>query len=156
MAKTIEGQLNAEGVRLGIVVSRFNDLVTERLLQGALGAFERHGGAPDSVDVVWVPGAYEIPVVVKRLVDSGNYDAVIALGALLRGATPHFDFLAAAVYPALQSIAVNSGTPVINAVLTCDTLEQALERAGSKAGNKGCEAVATAIDMVSVMRQLDE
>jgi len=155
MARLLEGQLAAGGMRLGIVVSRFNELVTRSLLSGAQETFARHGGDPEAVTVVWAPGAFELPLLAKRLAESEQCDAVIALGALIRGATPHFDYLAAAVTPALQNIALSSGVPIINAVLTCDTLEQALERAGSKAGNKGSEAAVTAIEMVSVLRQLD-
>jgi 6,7-dimethyl-8-ribityllumazine synthase len=139
---------------VGIVVARFNELVTQQLLHGARDALNRHGGDLDSVDVAWVPGSFEIPVVAQGMANSGRYDAIVCLGALIRGATPHFDHLASSVTGALQGIAVQHGLPVINGVLTTETLEQAFERAGSKAGNKGYEAAVTAIEMVSVLRQV--
>ena len=154
MGTVYEGQLSAAGVRVGIVVARFNELVTQQLLNGARDALARHGGDLDSVDVAWVPGSFEIPVVAQGMARSGRYDAVVCLGALIRGATPHFDHLASSVTGALQGIAVQHELPVINGVLTTETLEQAFERAGSKAGNKGYEAAVTAIEMVSVLRQV--
>jgi 6,7-dimethyl-8-ribityllumazine synthase len=155
MANVYQGQLTAAGVRVGIVVARFNELVTQQLLRGAEDAWLRHGGDAASVVVVWVPGSFEIPVVAQRMARSGKYDAIVCLGALIRGATPHFDHLASSVTGALQGIAVESGLPVINGVLTTESIEQALERAGTKAGNKGYEAAVTAIEMVSVLRQLE-
>jgi 6,7-dimethyl-8-ribityllumazine synthase len=154
MTRTIQGRLSAEGLRCAIVVARFNELVTRSLLLGAEEAWARHGGAPDTLEVAWVPGSFEIPVVVRAMAKSGRFDAVVALGALVRGATPHFDHLASSVTGALQGIAVETGIPVINGVLTTDTLEQAIERAGTKAGNKGTDALITALDVVSVLRQL--
>jgi 6,7-dimethyl-8-ribityllumazine synthase len=154
MPREIHGQLNAAGMRIGIVVARFNELVTQQLLKGAEDALTRHGGDPAAATVAWVPGSFEIPVVVQRMAASGNYDAVVALGALIRGATPHFDHLASSVTGALQGIAVQHGLPVINGVLTTDTLEQAVERSGSKAGNKGYDAAVAAIEMVAVLRAL--
>jgi len=154
MANVYQGQLTAAGVRVGVVVARFNELVTQQLLRGAEEAVVRHGGDAAAVDVAWVPGSFEIPVVAKKMAASGRYDAVICLGALIRGATSHYDVLASSVTGALQSIAVESGVPVINGVLTTESIEQALERAGSKAGNKGYDAAVTAIEMVSVLRQL--
>ena len=156
MGRVVVGRLTATGMRLGVVVARFNDFITRALLQGAEEAWERHGGDPVAVDVAWVPGSFEIPVVASALVRSGRYDAVVCLGALIRGATPHFDHLASSVTGALQSLAVEHGIPVINGVLTTETVEQAIERAGVKAGNKGYDAVVTAVDMVSVLRQLAE
>ena len=150
----IQGQLTAAGVRVGIVVARFNELVTRQLLQGAEAAVVRHGGDAAAVDVAWVPGAFEIPVVAKEMARSGRYDAVICLGALIRGATSHYDVLASSVTSALQGIAVEVGVPVINGVLTTESIEQALERAGTKAGNKGYDAAVKAIEMVSVLRQV--
>lgn len=147
------GQLTAAGVRFGIVVARFNELVTKELLHGAEDAVHRHGG-DGTVDVAWVPGAFEIPVVAQHMAQSGRYDAVICLGALIRGATSHYDHLASSVTGALQSISVQTGIPVINGVLTVESIEQALERAGTKAGNKGYDAAVTAMEMVSVLRQL--
>lgn len=154
MATVIEGRLSAEGIRVGVVVARFNELITQQLLKGAEDALVRHGGDPSAVEVAWVPGAFEVPVVAKQMAASGRYDAVVCLGALIRGATPHFDHLASSVTGALQSIAVEHGLPVINGVLTTESIEQALERAGTKAGNKGYDAAVTAIEMVSVLRQL--
>jgi 6,7-dimethyl-8-ribityllumazine synthase len=155
MANVYQGQLTAAGVRVGIVVARFNELVTQQLLRGAEDAWIRHGGDAADVVVAWVPGSFEIPVVAQRMARSGKYDAIVCLGALIRGATPHFDHLASSVTGALQGIAVESGLPVINGVLTTESIEQALERAGTKAGNKGYEAAVTAIEMVSVLRQLE-
>jgi len=154
MANVYQGQLSAAGMRFGIVVARFNELMTAQLLHGAEDALARHGGDPAAVDVAWVPGSFEIPVVAEQMARSGQYHAVVCLGALIRGATPHFDHLSSSVTGALQGISVQHGLPVINGVLTTDTLEQALERAGSKAGNKGYEAAVTAIEMVSLLRQL--
>ena len=154
MANVVRGQLNAAGMRFGIVVARFNELMTEQLLRGAEDALVRHGAETGSIDVAWVPGSFEIPVVAQQMARSGRYDAIVCLGALIRGATPHFDHLSSSVTSSLQSLAVQHGIPVINGVLTTDTLEQALERAGSKAGNKGYDAAVTAVEMVSVIRQL--
>lgn len=153
MANVYQGQLTAAGVRFGIVVARFNELVTKELLHGAEDAIHRHGG-DGAVDVAWVPGAFEIPVVAQHMAASGRYDTVICLGALIRGATSHYDHLASSVTGALQSISVQTGLPVINGVLTVESIEQALERAGTKAGNKGYDAAVTAMEMVSVIRQL--
>lgn len=154
MANVYQGQLTAAGLRFGIVVARFNELVTQQLLRGAEDAVVRHGGDAAAVDVAWVPGAFEIPVVAARMAKSGQYDAVICLGALIRGATSHYDVLASSVTSALLGISVQEGLPVINGVLTVESIEQALERAGTKAGNKGYDAAVTAIDMVSVLRQV--
>lgn len=155
MANVYQGRLNAEGLRVGIVVARFNELVTRALLQGAEDALERHGADLSTVDVAWVPGSFEIPVVAQKMAGSGRYDAVVCLGALIRGATPHFDLLASSVTSSLLSISVQTGLPVVNGVLTTETIEQAIERAGTKAGNKGYDAAVTAIDMVSVLRQVE-
>jgi len=155
MTNVYQGQLSAEGVRVGIVVARFNELVTRQLLTGAEDALLRHGVGDTAIDVAWVPGAFEIPVVAQKMAASGRYDAVVCLGALIRGATPHFDLLASSVTSSLLSISVQHGLPVINGVLTVESIEQAIERAGTKAGNKGYDAAVTAIDMVSVLRQLD-
>lgn len=155
MAKVYQGQLSAVGMRTGIVVARFNELITQQLLRGAEDALARHGGDANAIDVAWVPGSFEIPVVAQAMAQSGRYDAVICLGALIRGATPHFDHLASSVTSALQGIAVRTGLPVINGVLTTESIEQALERAGTKAGNKGYDAAVTALEMVSVLRQIE-
>jgi len=155
MTTVYQGQMNAAGVRVGIVVARFNELITQQLLKGAEDAFVRHGGDAASIEVAWVPGSFEIPVVAQQMARSGRFDVVVCLGALIRGATPHFDHLASSVTSALQGIAVQTGLPVINGVLTTETIEQALERAGTKAGNKGYDAAVTAIETVSVLRQLN-
>ena len=155
MPNTIAGQLAAAGLRFGVVVSRFNAFITERLLAGALDALERHGGDMETVDVVWVPGTFEVPVVAQRLASSGRYQAVICLGCLIRGGTPHFDYLAAEVTKGVAHTALSTGVPTIFGVLTTDTIEQAVERAGTKAGNKGFDAAVTAIEMADVIRQLD-
>jgi 6,7-dimethyl-8-ribityllumazine synthase len=155
MPTTISGQLVGTGLRFGIAVSRFNTFITERLLAGALDALERHGTEMETVDVVWVPGTFEIPIVAQRLATSGRYQAVICLGCLIRGGTPHFDYLAAEVTKGVAQIGLNSGVPTIFGVLTTDTIEQAVERAGTKAGNKGFDAAVTAIEMADVIRQLD-
>jgi 6,7-dimethyl-8-ribityllumazine synthase len=154
MAHVTTGRFNAEGQRFGIVVARFNELVTAQLLKGAEDALVRHGVDPDAIEVAWVPGSFEIPVVAKRMAALGRYDAVICLGALIRGATPHFDVLASSVTSSLLQLSVQHDLPVINGVLTTENIEQALERAGTKAGNKGYDAAVTAIEMVSVLRQL--
>jgi 6,7-dimethyl-8-ribityllumazine synthase len=156
MATVYQGQLSAGGKRWGVVVSRFNELVTRSLLQGAEETLARHGAEADAIDVAWVPGAYEIPVAARAMARSGRYAAVICLGALIRGATPHFDYLAGAVTAAIQGIAADTGVPCIFGVLTTDSLEQALERAGSKAGNKGAEAAVTAVEMASLLGQLGQ
>jgi 6,7-dimethyl-8-ribityllumazine synthase len=154
MARTIQGKLDAKGGRFAIVISRFNSLISDRLLSGALDALERHGAAPDDISIVWVPGSFEIPSIAKKLTLSQKYDAVICLGALLRGETPHFEYLSSAVTKELGQIGLESGIPVINGVLTCNTMEQAVDRAGLKTGNKGFDASVTAIEMVQLMKQL--
>ena len=155
MPNTIEGQLVGTGLRFGVVVSRFNSFITARLLDGALDALGRHGADLETVDVVWVPGTFEIPVVAQRLAGSGRYQAVICLGCLIRGGTPHFDYLAAEVTKGVAQAGLSSGVPTVFGVLTTDTVEQAVERAGTKAGNKGFDAGVTAIEMADVMRQLE-
>lgn len=154
MARIIQGKLDARGSRFGIVISRFNSLISDRLLSGALDALERHGAAQDDITTVWVPGSFEIPSVAKKMAFSQKYDAVICLGALLRGETPHFDYLSSAVTKELGQIGLDAGIPVINGVLTCNTMEQAVDRAGLKTGNKGFDASVAAIEMVQLMKQL--
>jgi 6,7-dimethyl-8-ribityllumazine synthase len=151
----IEGQLSAGGLSFAVVASRFNDLVTRRLLDGAADAVRRHGGSEDSLTVVWVPGAVEIPVVAKRLAASGDYHAVITLGAVIRGATSHYDYVCSAVISGVSTAALETGVPVIFGVLTVDSIEQALERAGTKAGNKGFEAAVAAIEMANLIKVLE-
>ena len=152
----IEGHLSAAGRRFGIVASRFNDFIVKALLDGALDAIKRHGGDLASVDVAWVPGSYEIPLVAKRLALSGRYDAVICLGAVIRGATAHFDYVAGGVASGISSVALETNLPVVFGVITTDTIEQSIERAGTKAGNKGFEAAVTALEMSSLMEQIDK
>ena len=152
----IEGDLAATGRAFGVVASRFNDFIVRPLLDGALDAVKRHGGDTGAVDVVWVPGSYEIPLVAKRLALSGKYDAIVCLGAVIRGATAHFDYVAGGVASGISAVALEANLPVIFGVLTTDTIEQAIERAGTKAGNKGFEAVVTAIEMASLMDQMGE
>ena len=156
MPRTYEGMLDAKGFRFGLVVSRFNDLLTGRLVEGALDCLTRHGAREEDLTIVKVPGAWEVPLVAERLAVSGKVDAVIALGVLIRGATPHFDYLAAETAKGLAHVALSSGVPVSFGVLTCDSLEQALERSGSKAGNKGWQAAQSAIEMVQLYRRLGE
>lgn len=151
--KTIDGDLISRGARFGIVAARFNQFITNSLLEGCLDSLRRHG-CEETVDVVWVPGAYEIPLTLKTMAEGGNYDALIALGAVIRGSTPHFDFVAGACSNGVAQVGLEHGMPVIFGVLTVDTIEQAIERAGTKAGNKGAEAAATAIEMVNVLKKL--
>lgn len=152
--RTIEGMLSGRGRRFGIVNARFNEFITGKLLEGALDGLRRHEVEDGAIDVAWVPGAFEIPLVAQRMATSGRYDAVICLGAVIRGATPHFDYVAAEVSKGVASISLSSGIPVIFGVLTTDTIEQAIERAGTKAGNKGFEAAMTAIEMANLMAEL--
>lgn len=147
----IEGRLIATGLRFGIVISRFNDFITKALLDGALDCLKRHGADLSQVDIMWCPGAYEIPVVVKQAASSGLYDAVIALGAVIRGATAHFDFVAGHSSSGVAGLALEHSIPVTNGILTVESIEQAIERAGTKAGNKGAEAAAAAIEMANLL-----
>ena len=154
MPKFIEGKLNAEGLRFGIVVGRFNSFIGERLLEGALDALVRHGADDAQITVVRVPGAFEIPLATKKLAETGNFDALICLGAVIRGSTPHFDYVASEVSKGVAHISLDSGIPVAFGVLTTDTIEQAIERAGTKAGNKGFDAAVTAIETASLFREM--
>ncbi len=155
MPTRIQGRhIAPDGARFGIILSRFNDLITERLLEGALDTLRRHGVDTEELPVVECPGAFEIPVLAKQMATSGTYDAIITLGAVIRGATPHFDYVCSGVTSGITSVSVDTGVPVIFGVLTTDTIEQALERAGSKAGNKGEEAALAALEMVDVRTQL--
>jgi len=149
-----EGSLVGDGVRVAVVASRFNDLITRRLLDGALDALRRSGVADDDVALAWVPGAVEIPLAAARLASSGRFDAVITLGAVIRGATSHYDHVCSIVAAGVAGAAERTGVPVVFGVLTTDTIEQALERAGTKAGNKGADAAHTAIEMANLMREL--
>jgi 6,7-dimethyl-8-ribityllumazine synthase len=152
MTKVIEGILAAKGVKFGIVVSRFNDFINKRLLDGALDALSRHGAEDKNISVVKVPGSFEIPLMAKKLADSGNYDAIICLGAVIRGATPHFEYICAEVTKGIAKVTLDSGIPVSFGILTTDNIEQAIERAGTKSGNKGWDAAMSAIEMVNVLR----
>ncbi|MCY0902681.1 MAG: 6,7-dimethyl-8-ribityllumazine synthase [Firmicutes bacterium] len=154
MGRQLEGLLLGEGLRIGIVVGRFNDFISGQLLSGAKDALHRHGVADDAVDVAWVPGAFEIPLIAKKMAASTRYDAVITLGAVIRGATPHFDYVAAEAAKGVAAVSLQTGVPTIFGVLTTDTIEQAIERAGTKAGNKGWEAAVTAIEMANLIRTM--
>ncbi len=154
MVKNFEGQLKADGIKLGIVVSRFNEMITLRLLDGAMDAFKRHGGSEDDLGVIWVPGSFEIPWAARRAVDTAKFDAVVCLGAVIRGDTPHFDYVANEVSKGIAKISMESDIPVIFGVLTTDNVEQAIERAGTKAGNKGWDAANSAIEMVNLNKTL--
>ena len=151
-----EGNFSAEGRSFGIVASRFNDFVVKSLLEGAIEAIRRHGGDAGSVDVVWVPGSFEIPVVARELALSGRYDALICLGAVIRGATAHFDYVAGGAAGGISKVALETGLPVIFGVITTESIEQAIERAGTKMGNKGFEAAVSAIEMADLMVKLRE
>jgi 6,7-dimethyl-8-ribityllumazine synthase len=152
----IEGNLSAEGRSFGIVASRFNDFVVKALLEGAIEAIRRHGGDAGAVDVVWVPGSYEIPLVARELALSGRYDALICLGAVIRGATAHFDYVAGGAAGGISNVALETGVPVIFGVITTESIEQAIERAGTKMGNKGFEAAVSAMEMADLMAKLRE
>jgi len=154
MAKTIAGQLVSKGKRYALVASRFNEFITSKLIDGAIDCLRRHGAGDDEIEVVWVPGSFEIPPVCKRLAGGGKSDAVIALGAVIRGATPHFDYIANEVAKGVAQVALGAAVPVVFGVLTTDTIEQAIERAGTKAGNKGADAAASAIELVNLYAQL--
>jgi len=154
MVHVYEGNLISQGKKYGIVVGRFNELISSKLLGGALDALKRHGARDEEIHVAWVPGAFEIPLAAQKMAESGKYDAVIALGAVIRGATPHFDYVAGEVSKGVAAVSLKTGVPVIFGVLTTDTIEQAVERAGTKAGNKGWEAAAAAIEMANLLEQL--
>ncbi|KAL4451167.1 hypothetical protein ABPG77_009239 [Micractinium sp. CCAP 211/92] len=153
-AEAFEGDLVGTGMKFGVVVGRFNDLVTKLLLDGALGAFKRHGVSEADVDVAWVPGSFELPVVAKAMAKSGKYDAVVCIGVVVRGATTHYDAVVGGATSGVLNASTDSGVPVVFGVLTCDTMEQAMDRAGGKVGNKGGEAAVTAVEMGSLMRKL--
>jgi 6,7-dimethyl-8-ribityllumazine synthase len=151
----IEGTLSASGLKIAILVARFNSFITDRLLEGALNTYTRQGGSMEDVDVVHVPGAFEMPVVAKKLAAQGSYEALVALAAVVRGATPHFEYVSSAATSGISSVALEFGIPIGFGVLTTETVEQAIERAGSKSGNKGAEAVLTAIEMANLLRELE-
>jgi len=152
--KVIEGELQAEGLKFGIIVSRFNDFITSKLLDGALDALRRHGAGEKDIEVVKVPGSFEIPMVARKLAAKGTYHAIICLGTVIRGATPHFEYVSAEVSKGIASASMETGIPIAFGVITSDTIEQAVERAGTKSGNKGWDAAITAIEMAQVMKKL--
>ncbi|MBO3446059.1 6,7-dimethyl-8-ribityllumazine synthase [Clostridium sp. CCUG 7971] len=152
--KIIEGNLVAKGIRIGIVVGRFNEFIVSKLLGGALDGLKRHGLEEENIEVAWVPGAFEIPLVAKKMAKSNKYDAVICLGAVIKGSTPHFDYVCAESSKGIASVSLNTEIPVIFGVLTTDSIEQAIERAGTKAGNKGYDAAVSAIEMANLLKNL--
>ena len=152
--KTYEGKLDAKGLKFGIIISRFNEFISSKLLSGCLDGLNRHGADDKNIEVVWSPGAFELPVLAKKLAESGKYNAVICLGAVIRGGTPHFDYIAAEVSKGIALVGLETGIPVIFGVLTTDNLEQAIERAGTKGGNKGFDASLTAIEMANLLKNL--
>ncbi|MDG5787665.1 6,7-dimethyl-8-ribityllumazine synthase [Evansella sp. AB-P1] len=155
MGKVFEGHLVGTGLKVGIVVGRFNEFITSKLLGGAQDALIRHGIEDADVDIAWVPGAFEIPIIAKKMAESGNYDAVITLGTVIRGSTPHFDYVCSEVSKGVAALSLSTGIPVIFGVLTTDTIEQAVERAGTKAGNKGWEAGVSAIEMANLSKSFN-
>lgn len=154
--KTYEGTLLATGLKFGVVVSRFNEFISSRLLEGALDALKRHDASEDAVEVVWTPGSFEIPLAAKKLAASGRYDAILCLGAVIRGGTPHFEYVAAEVAKGIAHTSMKTGVPIAFGVITADTIEQAVERAGAKQGNKGWQAAVSAIEMANVLKQIPE
>ncbi|GGD01309.1 6,7-dimethyl-8-ribityllumazine synthase [Pontibacillus salipaludis] len=156
MGQTFEGHLVGTGLKIGIVVGRFNDFITSKLNEGAQDALKRHGVAESDVDIAYVPGAYEIPMIAKRMADTGKYDAVITLGAVIRGSTPHFDYVCGEAAKGVSQASMQTGVPVIFGVITTETIEQAIERAGTKAGNKGWEAATAAIEMATLNKAFEQ
>lgn len=152
--KEYKGKLTNSNVRIGIVVARFNEMITHSLLQGAIDTLERHGIPSQSISIAWVPGAFEIPLIAKQMAHSGQFDAIICLGAVIRGATPHFDYVAGQTASGVAALSLETNLPIIFGVLTTDTIEQAIERAGTKAGNKGGDAALTALEMIDLLKQL--
>lgn len=153
MSTTYSGHLIGTDLKIGIAVGRFNDFITSKLLEGALDTLERHGVTTEQIDIAWVPGAFELPLITKKLAENDKYDAIITLGTVIRGATPHFDYVCNEAAKGISQIALQTGKPVIFGVLTTDTIEQAIERAGTKAGNKGAEAATSAIEMANLIKQ---
>lgn len=151
--KVLEGQLLAQGQKIGIVASRFNDFIVSHLVAGAEDCFVRHGGNTDDLTLAFVPGAFEIPLMAQKMAESGKFDAVVCVGAVIRGATPHFDMVANESAKGIAAASMNSGIPVLNGILTTDSIEQAVERAGTKAGNKGADAMISAIEMINLIKQ---
>ncbi len=153
-SKHYEGHLKADGLKIGIVVGRFNEFISTKLLGGAMDALVRHGASEEDIEIAWVPGAFEIPLAAKRMAASGRYNAVVCLGCIIRGATPHFEYVAAEAAKGIAQVALRSDCPVAFGVLTTENIEQSIERAGSKAGNKGWEAALAAVEMVNLLKQL--
>jgi 6,7-dimethyl-8-ribityllumazine synthase len=154
MSTIFEGDLQGKDLKIGLVVARFNEFITGKLLSGAKDALTRHGVAEDDIDTAWVPGSFEIPIVAQKMANSKKYDAVICLGAVIRGATPHFEYIAAEVSKGVAKVGLDTGVPVMFGVITADTLEQAIERAGTKSGNKGFDAAVGAIEMANLLRNI--
>ena len=154
MANIIEGNITAKGLRFAVVASRFNEFITSKLLEGALDMLRRHGAAENAVDVVWVPGAFEIPLAAKKLASCGKYDAVICVGAVIRGATSHYDYVCSEVSKGVAQAALATGVPVIFSVVTTENIEQAVERAGTKAGNKGADGAMAAMEMANLLKKI--
>lgn len=152
--RILEGNLIARGARIGIVVGRFNEFIGSKLLSGAVDTLKRHGVSEEDISTAWVPGAFEIPLAAKKMAKSGNYDAVICLGAVIRGSTSHFEYVSAEVSKGIAAVGLETEIPVIFGVLTVDSIEQAIERAGTKAGNKGSEAAASAIEMINLLKEI--
>ena len=155
MPRILEGKLSAEGFSFAIIVSRFNDFISSKLVEGAVDGLRRHGASEEQISLIKVPGAFEIPITAKKLAESGKYNAIICLGAVIRGATPHFEYVAAEVSKGIASVALESKIPVTFGILTTDNLEQAIERAGSKSGNKGLDAAIAAMEMVNLFKELE-
>ena len=153
--RTVEGKMTGKGMKVGIVAARFNEFITSKLLGGALDMLHRHEVAEEDITTAWVPGAFEIPVIAKKMAESGKYDAVICLGAVIRGSTSHYDYVCNEVSKGIAQVSMGNGLPVMFGVLTCENIEQAIERAGTKAGNKGAECANGAIEMVNLIRSLD-
>ncbi|MBL4931333.1 MULTISPECIES: 6,7-dimethyl-8-ribityllumazine synthase [Clostridium] len=151
--KNYEGNLVAKGLKFGIVVGRFNELIGSKLLSGALDGLKRHGANEEDIEIAWVPGAFETPLIAKKMAESKKYDAVLCLGAVIRGATPHFDYVCAEASKGIANVSLNTGIPVMFGILTTDSIEQAIERAGTKAGNKGYDAAVSAIEMANLIRE---
>jgi len=156
LSKSYEGTLLGEGLKFGVVISRFNEFITARLLEGAQDALARHGVREDDVELAWTPGSFEIPLIAKKMAQTGKYSAIICLGAVVRGGTPHFEYIAAEVTKGIANVGLETGVPVIYGVVTADTLEQAIERAGTKLGNAGFQAAVSAIEMANLMRAITQ
>jgi 6,7-dimethyl-8-ribityllumazine synthase len=156
MSKPIEGMLVGKGLKFGLVAARFNDFITKKLVEGAEDALIRHGVGPEDIDLAWVPGSFEIPIVAKKMAQTGRYDAVICLGAVIRGGTPHFEYISAEVTKGVAMVGMETGLPVIYGMVTAETLEQAIERAGTKEGNQGFKAASSAIEMANLMKNIGQ